>query len=281
MAGYLAYAVEHDRKFLQGHRGEWLPPPTVLHLADRRRRYDVMTVESASLYANVFNIEQDHAKLWRETLHELRRLLKRYDSQMRRRYNRFVARADIRPQRDSRPPELIDFGTMLERAAAHSGRDPQELLSEARSATSHEDERQRGIEVVNWLAARLPQGRAIVVASLLHPWYPCRIENDPGRIAVMRKICGEQGLAHLHVYPYISDMSAFAWQSGVPSLLEQHSPLDQLPPDIEMLQALACPVLNIGPYGQGAHTGQERSRLGWLSEGLPRALLALLESLSR
>ncbi|MCB1219573.1 M20/M25/M40 family metallo-hydrolase [bacterium] len=281
LAGYLAFAVEHDRKFLQGHRGEWLPPPTVLHLADRRRRYDVMTVESASLYANVFNIAADSTRLWRDTLQEIRRLVRRYDSEMRKRYNRFVARADINPQRDARRPEVIDFATLLERSAANMQREPQDLLAEARAAASHEDERQRGIEVVNWLGACLPQGRAMVVASLLHPWYPCRIENDPERLATMRRLCEEQGLVHFHIYPYISDMSAFAWQGGVPELLGSCSPLDQQPDDIEMLEQLACPVLNLGPWGMGAHTGQERSRLDWLSTGLPEAMLSLIRMISQ
>ncbi|MEZ5337822.1 MAG: M20/M25/M40 family metallo-hydrolase [bacterium] len=281
LAGYLAYALEHDRRFLQGHRGEWLPPPTVLHLADRRRRYDVMTVESASLYANVFNISADSERLWRDTLQELRRLLKRYDSEMRKRYNRFTARADMQPPRDARRPELIDFATLLRRCSEHTGREAQALLAETRAQLSEQDERQRGIELVNRLAQMLPQGRALVVAQLLHPWYPCRIENDSGRLELLRELCREQGLTHMHIYPYISDMSAFAWQGGVPDVLRRCSPLEQQPEDIGMLQELACPVLNLGPWGLGAHTGQERSRLDWLSTGLPQALERLLRMISQ
>lgn len=280
LAGYLAYAVEHDRRFLQGFRGEWLPPPTVLQLADNRTRYDVMTTSSAALYANVFNLEHDHKKLWRNVLQELRRLLRIYDAQMRRRYNRFCARADLRPLRDKRPPELIDFATLLQRAAEHSGRPADELLQEARRSLAATDERRAGIEVVARLAALLPQGRALVVASLLHPWYPARIERDPARLAVLREVCEQQGLTHHHIYPYISDMSAFAWQQGLPQILGLQSPLDQTPDSPELLEGLACPVLNIGPFGIGAHTGQERSRLGWLSLGLPQAIQALIEKLA-
>jgi arginine utilization protein RocB len=280
LAGYLAYALEHDRRFLQGYRGEWLPPPTVLHLADNRTRYDTMTTSAAALYANVFNLEADHKKLWRDILHELQRLLRRYDSEMRKRYNRFSARANLAPVRDKRPPELIDFATLLQRVAAHSGRPADELLSEARSDLESTDERQAGIEVVTRLVTLLPQDRSIVVASLLHPWYTPRIEQDQARLAVLREVCDQQALTQRHIYPYISDMSAFAWREGVPEILGQQSPLDQTPDSPELLAGVSCPVLNIGPFGIGAHTGQERSRLGWLSEGLPAAIQALIEKLA-
>ena len=57
----LASQLEHDRKLLAGTGGEWLPPPTVLHIADRRERYDVMTMECAELYANVFHLGGDES----------------------------------------------------------------------------------------------------------------------------------------------------------------------------------------------------------------------------
>lgn len=118
LAGFLASQIEHDRKLLAGTGGEWLPPPTVLHIADRRERYDVMTVDCAELYANVFHLGGDPKRRWRELLNEVRRLVNLWDRQQRLRYNRFVARANVKLPRYELRPEVIDYSELMKRVAS-------------------------------------------------------------------------------------------------------------------------------------------------------------------
>jgi len=284
LGGFLAYALEHDRRLLAGVGGEWLPPPTVLHVADRRDRYDVMTVDSAELYLNVFHLAPEPAAWWRGLMHEVRRLVRRYDRELRRRYQRFVARADLELPRYQPRPEVIDYAELLGRVAA-PGVDTAALVDRLR-AEAHEkyqDERQRALSVIRGLEAQLPPGRPLVVVSLLPPFYPAQLSAPrEERTARLVALAGEQGLKHRRAYPYISDMSYFSFvpQSGLEHWAAQ-SPLWFDADELELYRALACPVCNIGPWGAGAHTAEERVHLPFLRTELPRLLSGALYALAR
>jgi arginine utilization protein RocB len=283
LGGFLAWALEHDRKLLAGVAGEWLPPPTVLHVADRRKRYDVMTADCAELYLNVFQLAPEPGAWWRELLGEVRRQIRRYDREMRRRYQRFVARADLEPARYQLRPEVIDYAELKARVAAQ-GVDitglTDRLTGEARER--HMDERQRALSVIRGLEAQLKPGRPLVVVSLLPPFYPAQL-SDPReeRTARLVALAGEQGLKHRRAYPYISDMSYFSFdpQSGLEHWAAQ-SPLWFDDGELELYQALATRVSNIGPWGAGAHTAEERVHLPFLGEQLPRLLSGALYALA-
>ena len=283
LGGYLAWALEHDRRLLAGVAGEWLPPPTVLHVADRRERYDVMTVDSAELYLNVFHLAPEPRRWWRELKHEVRRLVRHYDRELRRRYQRFVARADLELPRYQLRPEVIDYAELLTRVAAR-GVDAAALVDRLRAEARerHDDERQRALSVIRGLEAQLEPGRPLVVVSLLPPFYPAQL-SDPreARTARLVALAGERGLKHRRAYPYISDMSYFSFdpQSGLEHWAAQ-SPLWFADGELELYQALAAPVSNLGPWGSGAHTAEERVHLPLLRDELPRLLSETLYALA-
>ena len=179
LAGYLAFALEHNRKLLAGVAGEWLPPPTVLHVGDRRERYDVMTLDYAEAYVNVFHAGGRAETLWAGILSELRRLAKRYDRELRLRYNRFCARANLRPPRCEERVEVIDYAALLKRVGRVVGEDLPALLDalHAEAAERCADARERALHVVRRLRAQLPPGRPLLVASLLPPFYPAQVQR--------------------------------------------------------------------------------------------------------
>lgn len=283
LGGYLAYALEHDRRLLAGVGGEWLPPPTVLRIADRRERYDVMTADCAELYANVFHLSPEPRKWWRALLHEVKRLVRRYDRELRRRYQRFVAKADLKLPRYQPRPEVIDYQALLKRAAGHVDDLPRlvaRLTAEARKR--YIDERQQALSVIRGLEAQLKPGRPLVIVSLLPPFYPAQV-NDPRQADTARLIAlaQERGLTHRRAYPYISDMSYFSFdpRSGLKHWGAQ-SPLWFDDGELELYQALAARVCNIGPWGSGAHTAEERVHLPFLRDELPRLLSEALYALA-
>lgn len=283
LGGYLAYALEHDRKLLAGVGGEWLPPPTVLHQGDNRSRYDVMTVDYSQVYVNLFHTGTDARLLWREILHELRRLVKRYDREMRRRYNRFSARADLRLPRYEWPPEVIDYAQLKQRVA-ETGHDVDAkeawYLGEARE--KFHDGREQGYYVIRGMFGELPPGRPTVVASVLPPFYPASIA-DPQASATQRlkELCTGHSLSHRRIYPYISDMSYFSF--GKPKSLKHwgsQAPVWFDSDELEMYKEVAAPVMNVGPWGVGAHRWEERVYLPYLRDRLPRILSDALHRLA-
>jgi arginine utilization protein RocB len=284
LAGFLAYELEHDRKLLAGVAGEWLPPPTVLHMGDRRERYDVMTLDYAEVYANVFHTGGKPEKMWEAILDELRRLLRRYDRELRLRYNRFCARADIKLPRYEQRAEVIDYATLLKRVEQHIGADLPRLLGGLQEdAQQHYcDDRERALHVIRGLHAQLPPGRPRVVASLLPPFYPAQVarKDDPSTLA-LAELCAKHNLKHRRVYPYIADMSYFAFGTHSLEALQRSSPVWFAAGEVEQYQAVSAPVMNLGPWGVGAHSSGERVYLPYLCDELPRMLSEALYRLAQ
>lgn len=275
LGGYLAYELEHDRKLLAGVGGEWLPPPTVLHQGDRRERYDVMTLDYAEVYTNIFHVGGRPEKMWQAILTELRRLIKRYDRELRLRYNRFCARADIKLPRYEQRVEVIDYATLLKRVGLHLGDSLPGALAalQEEAQQRYSDDRERALSIIRRLQARLPPGRPAVVASLLPPFYPAQIarKDNPQSLA-LAELCAKRNLKHKRVYPYIADMSYFAFGQESLTALQQVSPIWFASGEVEQYQAVGAPVLNLGPWGLGAHSSGERVYLPYLCDELPKLL---------
>lgn len=283
LAGYLAYGLEHDRRLLAGAGGEWLPPPTVLHIADRRERYDVMTADCAELYANVFHLAPDPAQWWHGLLNEVRRLTRLYDRELRRRYQRFVAKADQPLPRYPHKPEVIDYAELLARVAA---RVPDAAQLAARltdeAAERCDDDRRRAFSIVRGLQAKLPPGRPLVVVSLLPPFYPAQLgDREQPSTARLIELAAQAGLKHRRIYPYISDLSFFSFdKTGGLAEWEAQSPLWFTAEELELYQSLATRVCNIGPWGVGAHSADERVFVPYLRDRLPKLLSDALHALA-
>jgi len=283
LAGYLAYGLEHDRKLLAGVGGEWLPPPTVLHMGDRRVRYDVMTSDSAEVYVNLFHLAPEPTSWWQQLIGEVRRLVRRFDRDMRRRYQRYVAKADQELPRYSRIPEVIDYATLLNRAARHT-ESLEALLTglKAQASARYADERQRALSVIRGVHRQLPPGRPLVVVSLLPPFYPAQLSSrqDSGTRRLI-ELGAREGLKHRRVYPYISDMSYFSFDDQAHTEdWGRQSPLWFDDAELARYREVATPVCNIGPWGVGAHTAEERVYLPFLRDELPRVISEALHALA-
>ena len=285
LAGYLAAELEHNRKLLKGAGGEWLPPPTVLHAGDRRARYDVMTLDYAELYANVFHVGGRAKLLWRELLSEVRRLTRRWERALRLRYNRFTARADLQLPRYGERCEVLGYAELVQRAEQHCGAEFAARFNEIKSQAlaTAADAREQALALVRGLQALLPPGRPLVVVSLLPPFYPAQLAEarSPATLALLR-LGAENGLTPRRIYPYIADMSYFAFSE--PDEIKQwarHSPLWFAAGEVESYARVAAPVLNLGPWGLGAHSAEERVYLPYLRDQLPQLLSATLHTLAQ
>jgi len=284
LAGYLAYGLEHDRKLLAGVGGEWLPPPTVLKIADRRQRYDVMIIDCAELYVNVFHLAPEAQSWWRGMLNEVRRLTNRYDIEMRKRYNRFVAKADQQLPRYDLKPEVIDYAALRQRAAAEvDDIDAEEARLREQAYEKHFDERQRAQHVIHGIHGLLPPGRPLVVVSLLPPFYPAQVNTQQiPTTAELMSVVREFGLKHKRVYPYISDLSYFCFDKAAElDVWATQSPIWFNSQELEDYAAVASRVCNLGPWGVGAHTAEERVYLPYLRDTLPKLLTEAIHRLAK
>lgn len=283
LAGYLAYGLQHNRKLLAGVGGEWLPPPTALHVGDGRGRYDVMTCDYGEAYVNVFHLAPEPKAYWRGMLNEGRRLVRQYDRELRRRYGRFVAKTNQKPPRYALKPEVIDYAELRKRVVEHTGEtgSAKHLVGQEHELPT--DDRELALLIIDKLHRLLPPGRPMVVVSLLPPFYPAQVNNprDPS-MALLMELCREAGLKHRRVYPYISDLSyfSFAEDTGL-EVWGAQSPLWFSPDEVSGYQAVATHACNLGPWGVGAHTAEERVYVPYLRDTLPKLLSEALHALAR
>ena len=146
----------------------------------------------------------------------MRRLARRYDRALRLRYGRSSARTGLELPRFAERAEVIDYATLEKRAAKAAGEGLPQLLAGLRAdaAAAHGDERARALEIIRRLHGLLPPGRPLIVASLLPPFYPAQLagKRTPATQAV-EAFCARQELRHRRVYPYIADMSYFAFDT--------------------------------------------------------------------
>jgi arginine utilization protein RocB len=145
----------------------------------------------------------------------------------------------------------------------------------------HSDERQRALAHIRSLHAQLPPGRPLVVVSLLPPFYPAQLNAaDNAATAKLIELTRAHGLTHRRVYPYIADLSYFAFSEKSVAGWEANAPLWFDAAELADLQAAATPVCNLGPWGAGAHNETERVYLPYLCDKLPRIISEALHKLA-
>jgi arginine utilization protein RocB len=132
--------------------------------------------------------------------------------------------------------------------------------------------RAHALEIVRRRAAELP--RPSVVLFLLPPYYPAASPRDSAVARAARTVGDAEGLSMLGRYPYISDASYVAWRSETPSEIARHLPglggAYRVPQ--EDAAALDLDVVNLGPWGRGAHGLYERVHAPYAFGKLPELI---------
>jgi arginine utilization protein RocB len=115
-----------------------------------------------------------------------------------------------------------------------------------------------------------------VVLFLFPPFYPASAPREGKLARAVRAVFERASLPVLGPYPYISDASYVAWPC------EPAEDLRQLLPELgrsyhvpeAAARALDLDVVNVGPWGRGAHGLYERVHARYAFETLPGLLAA-------
>lgn len=308
LAGAVISHLEGNQKLTQHVKGEFTPPPTALSLNARQPAYSVMTPARAQAYLNVFFVHSNFEDYFREVVNEVRRACRLHFTALRRRYRRFVAKTDMEISEKLTKPEVITYRELAKRAApalgaarmvvrtksrASAAKQPHKESSETeetpQSQSKEADPREQALDAVAGAMEMVRRSRPTVVVSVLPPLYPgYAMALDPQAQGILTELHafardwqGAFALRHRNFYPYVSDMSLVQAPSTekLKVLLQQMPLLSAL--GLKFLQQrLTIPVVNLGPWGKGAHTARERVHLGFLTKELPRMYLALLSRLT-
>jgi arginine utilization protein RocB len=276
-------------------RGQKAPPPVTLHAADLKVGYDVQLPFAAYFYLNVLTLSSSPGEL-------LARLCERAQTTLDRALERIHGAEErwARLSAENTPPHarrvgrVMTFAQLHEAAEARLGAEAVERSLSALATTLAEtlDKRERSLRLTQqlWTLSALTGPAVVVYYS--PPYYP-HVQAMPGSLletmsAVAASHPGLQLLIR-EFYPYISDMSYLRLDPGMDlTALKANMPLwsDDFPPasggyslPFEEIRRLGLPMINLGPYGWGAHQRGERLLQSYSFGVLPQLILEVIERL--
>jgi arginine utilization protein RocB len=257
--------------------GQLAPPPVTLHARDLKERYDVQLPFQAHFYLNVLTYMTGPGELL-ERLRlrseaALARALLRLDEAQRRwltAAGETARAATLMPRRG----HVLTYAELSQQATERLG------MAAVRAALDDEwarwpedtDKRERSLQLVRrlWTLAGL-RGPAVVL-YFSPPYYPQVRTGDGPLLRAVREVAArhpEVPLVEQGHFPFLSDMSYLRLDAGDDvAALTANMPVwapegdDSRPgayrlPLVE-LRALGLDVINLGPYGRGAHQRGER-----------------------
>jgi arginine utilization protein RocB len=280
-------------------RGQATPPPVTLHASDLKARYDVQLPFAAWFYLNVLTFTTTPgallAKLSTRAAAALGRVLGRIDAAQGR-WNRLAAGADM-PEPPRRQAAVLTYEELRADVAKRLGAERVDaaLAEEWERVPAGTDGRERSLR----LALRLwtlggRQGPAVVL-YYSPPYYPHVAAVDCALHRAIAELARQHADLHLAVrefYPFISDMSYLRLDPGADlAPLTANTPVwtDPGAPartggyglPLEQVRALGMPVVNLGPYGKGAHQRGERVLMSYSFGVLPQLIWETVERLGQ
>ncbi|MGH2516809.1 MAG: M20/M25/M40 family metallo-hydrolase, partial [Ktedonobacterales bacterium] len=254
--------------------GHLTPPPVTLHARDLKSRYDVQLPFQAFFYLNVLTYNTDPGDLLTLLRHRCEaaqaRMLQRIDETQRRWLlgNGERERAlHLRP----RSGIVMTYAELYSESCKRVGeaRVRDELDAEWDRWPADLDKRERSLHLVRRLWALSGRQGPAVVIFYAPPYYPQVSASVSPLHDAVRAVAAahpELNLVEERYFPFLSDMSYLRLEHGtdITALLDNMPvwsggadggasrpgsytlPLDEI-------RRLNLPVVNLGPYGKGAH----------------------------
>jgi arginine utilization protein RocB len=272
------------------------PPPVTLHAGDLKASYNVQTPWSAWLYLNVLTLMAP-PDMWLTRLRD--RSQAALDDLLARLRNHYIA---WKRQPDATPPEHLRSGRVLTYAdlvaaldITRPGSSEAVIADVRRSLPADLDPRLATLRIVEalWQAAGL-HGPAAVIA-FAPPYYP-HIAGGDTLIAQAAQTVAErhsaEGLVVRPFYPFLSDLSyMLPTPGGAPAALTANMPLWSWSDAPGPQAAYSLPfadidaagiegIVNVGPFGVGAHQRGERLLVPYSCGVVPQVICDVIAGLA-
>jgi arginine utilization protein RocB len=269
------------------------PPPVTLRVADAKDGYNVMTSPAGWAYFNIFTAGETPARVMEILRGKSAAVVAEYLEALNRSFRAYGEAAGIPAGGLMWEVPVVTWSGLLGSAVERIGeRQTESLLAAVRASMTGADIRETAFA----MAARLLDlagGRdPAVVLMFLPPFYPY-ISPDAGPFGsavrgVLHRRAGMQARGRAvtceKYYPYISDMSYLRLEPEIRSTLggltgEMPSWGRGYSLDFETIGLVDLPVVNVGPYGFGAHQPEERMEKEYSFRVLPELIGEIVSAL--
>jgi|GEM_PF-467540 len=277
----IVQAVSMRAELADADGDEVAPPPVMLKATDFKETYDVQVPFDAYGYVNFLTFTlspEDVCDLLLAVVHDA---LSHSVARVHGERIRWHERAGIAAPPDSAVPVTLAYEDLLRTARTCSGA---EAVDHALAVTNRSlqkndaDARLRSAHIVRrlWDLSGLTGPAAVVYYS--PPFYP-QVSGDTssGFVAAVDQAARAHGANVLRRYPYMSDASYLSAQPiDHLAALKSNMPLWRDEPDVtgyslplERIRELNVDVANIGVWGHGAHTREERVNIPYSCGEVP------------
>ncbi len=299
LASELIRMVSMNDELCDSKDGQVTAPPVTLRSTDLKTHYDVQLPLAAYFYLNVLTFTTTPTQLL-ERLHgyattALQAVLERVDrAEMRWR----KANGTQRGLHISREGSVLTYADLYGETVQRFGERQvnADLDAEWEQLPTTIDSRERSLRLVHklWMLSGR-QGPAIIL-YYSPPYYP----HVAPTMGVLHDAITNVVQAHPEIplvqqgnYPYLSDLSYLRLDAGIDaSVMKANMPTWKeqgqggkregsyyLP--LDAIAKLGIPVINFGPYGQGAHQRNEAVVMSYSFGTLPQLLCETIEQIAR
>lgn len=280
-------------------RGQVTPPPVTLHATDLKDTYNVQLPFAAYFYLNVLTFTCGPAELLKKlrvrTEATLHRTLAKIDASEQRWLA--MAHEDERAKRvKSRTGIVLSYEELYE-SAVHVLGEQQVMAAlddEWERWPAALDKRERSLHLTHRLWQLSGKRGPAVVMYYSPPYYPSIAATPCGlheAVANMIAAHPEEQLTLREYFPFLSDMSYLRLDGGADTpALAANMPVWRSPDaparpgsyslPLEAISELDMPVVDIGPYGRGAHQRGERLMMSRSFGMLPQLVHEVIEQLA-
>lgn len=292
MAARLTDAIDANPDLSDSYDGEFCQPPALLKLKDLKAGYNVQTARSAFLYFNVLLHEKEVKTVLTELKDIAASSLTSYLKEQEEKSRAFSTRSGSPMIPIKKELTVVTYDELCEKARA-AGIDPDKEAAAIaeKGLADGMDKRDIACRIVSALSDAVHLTGPAAVLFLAPPYCPGNTMRPdlPGekdaRQAIERLAAGcaeteGESIEVRHFFPCISDASYVKIDDSDESVraIEENLPaLPSLYPiPIKTIRHLSIPAVNMGVYGKGAHTWQERLYLPYSFNVLPELILQTL-----
>ncbi|HLE49418.1 MAG TPA: M20/M25/M40 family metallo-hydrolase [Patescibacteria group bacterium] len=266
-------------------------PPTVLKLSDGRDLYNVMTESTLRAYVNVFSVGQTPAEIIDKLKDKVTQVVGDYSESIKNNYGIYKNRMGLPNEVEipdwGKRTKVMTYSELLGLANEKIGKSEVDNLIKKIASTVQGDGRDVSFAIVDALLTSSELKDPAVIIFYSPPYYPY-IKPDNGKLYEATKAKSDEvgkeygvSITMHHFYPYISDMSYLKLEPEISSSInkltgempvwgvENENGKKVYHVDLDKVAKLGLPVVNVGPYGHGAHKTEERVEKKYSFEILP------------
>lgn len=281
IASYLTQSMEFSDAFRETVHGESTPLPVTLMQHDLRDGYSTQTPSRTSALYNVFVMEQTADDVMRGFEAVAHAAAERANDE----YRRVCEREGVDPIGDVR---VLRFEQLEQHAVDKLGSDVVDHLVSSAVSVGDDDLREQSMRIVDALLAACQELTPAIVLMFAPPFYPAVNSTGDDLVQACIDRVRERAREHFgrdvvqsHFFNGISDLSYVSYRGGSEGWLayERNTPGFGRTYDIPFagMQALAAPVLNVGPFGKDPHMRTERVHVANAFVEMPELLADLVQ----